>query len=821
MVKTNNKVFSLAAISYSVIKPNLPKQILVDCAILKQKLVNVKREEIICFFLSQCKSSEVFPNLLLGQISKRHRSRLKFSTAHIHAIDDEINKREECRKDFQQSYETERQKYVYQNLLLIDSIVSHYTTHEINKLRHKYDNQLNSLIKFKRATQQKESHQHKKVINLTNTQLTKSEQNTLEYGMNMTWPIHYTQKVELEHKIELERFYNNIEKHEKPSEENLDGIKTKLKAYHHDIKKIKIETKKSDEMHIKNLKKLGKNKKNYTAKFDKGNGVCIDNKDTYIRKMEAILSDNTRFRLFKMDKRVKKSPFIYIEEKFNRELLKLQKSCKISSEIYDKVRSTGSQPARLYGLPKIHKNAQDPKYRPILSMTNSFCTNLAKWLDSLLKPFLPSTYTVKDTFEFVEDLRAASINSDQFFVSYDVTSLFTQIPVDETIDFICNFVPMHEMPIRKNVLKELLKMSCKNIMFQFNNKLYEQFDGMCMGSNLGPTMAAFAMHMVEEKYTIRPTFYKRYVDDIFAVFNTQKEADEFHKHINSIHPNIQFTQENETNNSIIFLDVCVTKSDNQIHTKWNLKTTNTGTYIHKTAHSPTSHKTGAMRSLIYRAYRICSSQILFDECFETIEAMFINNGFHPVFINKIKKKVILKQQSQISKQDKTARRTLYITTNYIQAHDKHLRKVAKTIEEILGKEEVAIRIAHRTRKTQSFFQNKDKIDSDVKSSLIYAYECDTCPGHTYIGESIRHFKTRKLEHLTGDKGDTEITLHQHTKYEENFRIVIQTKQTLIAESLVYHTIPPHLRLNKYHPPFELKLFDCDTSNGDANNRRRL
>ena len=53
----------------------------------------------------------------------------------------------------------------------------------------------------------------------------------------------------------------------------------------------------------------------------------------------------------------------------------------------------------------------------------------------------------------------------------------------------------------------------------FNGKLYEQLDGMCMGSNLGPAMAAFTMHMVETKYTIEPLFYARYVDDILVLFN--------------------------------------------------------------------------------------------------------------------------------------------------------------------------------------------------------------------------------------------------------------------------------------------------------------
>ena len=98
------------------------------------------------------------------------------------------------------------------------------------------------------------------------------------------------------------------------------------------------------------------------------------------------------------------------------------------------VRSTGAQLARLYGLPKVHKSQSDPKFRPILSMPNAYCTNLTKWLDTLLKKFIPTQFTTKDTFEFVQKLKDMNFSADKYFTSYDVESLFTQIPIDETID---------------------------------------------------------------------------------------------------------------------------------------------------------------------------------------------------------------------------------------------------------------------------------------------------------------------------------------------------------------------------------------------------
>ena len=117
-------------------------------------------------------------------------------------------------------------------------------------------------------------------------------------------------------------------------------------------------------------------------------------------------------------------------------------------------------------------------------------------------------------------------------------------------------------------------------------------------------------------------------------------------------------------------------------------------------------------------------------------------------------------------------------------------------------------------RTAALFQNKDKIDRDIQSNVVYLYNCDQCSGQKYVGESVRHFITRKREHIKGDKGETEVYTHIHQAKESNFSIVTVTKHTTIGESLVYHSIPPRFRLNKYHPPYALQLFTCDTDEND-------
>ena len=87
-----------------------------------------------------------------------------------------------------------------------------------------------------------------------------------------------------------------------------------------------------------------------------------------------------------------------IEAHIQRRLLQLKKEGLLPSNIYSRIRPTGSQRPRMYGLPKIHK--QDVPLRPILSMTGSAQHQLAQWLTSVIDSVLSlySTYCISDSF---------------------------------------------------------------------------------------------------------------------------------------------------------------------------------------------------------------------------------------------------------------------------------------------------------------------------------------------------------------------------------------------------------------------------------------
>ena len=159
-----------------------------------------------------------------------------------------------------------------------------------------------------------------------------------------------------------------------------------------------------------------------------------------------------------------------------------------------------AQFGRAYGLPKIHKDYINlPKVRLIVDTTNTPHYDIGKYLASLLSPLTHNEYTVKDSSEAAE--RIWKIPPDHFeqgyqFVSLDVTSLFTNVPLQRIINVILKGVHKEgsiKTKLAKSILKKLISDSCKKTAFSFDNKIYEQIDGVSMGSSLGPVLANIIM----------------------------------------------------------------------------------------------------------------------------------------------------------------------------------------------------------------------------------------------------------------------------------------------------------------------------------------
>ncbi|XP_068696778.1 uncharacterized protein [Montipora foliosa] len=144
--------------------------------------------------------------------------------------------------------------------------------------------------------------------------------------------------------------------------------------------------------------------------------------------------------------------------------------------------------------------------------------------------------------------------------SLDVTSLFTNVPLDETIQ-ICldRLYSLPDPQLLRTVLKDLLPFATKKSHFIFDGQYYDQIDGVAMGSPLGPVLANIFMCHFEEKWLMNsrfcPSLWFRDVDSTFTMFDSKDNANEFLSFLNSRHDSIKFTIEFEEDNKIPFLDI--------------------------------------------------------------------------------------------------------------------------------------------------------------------------------------------------------------------------------------------------------------------------
>ena len=124
-----------------------------------------------------------------------------------------------------------------------------------------------------------------------------------------------------------------------------------------------------------------------------------------------------------------------MEKKLNDMLRELWVAGEMNKTGYDRLRATYSATPQLYGLPKIHK--PEVPLRPIVSSIGSPTYNLAKFLTHIVSPLSGKTPSfVKDSGDFVEKVRRLRPEEGSILVSFDVTSLFTKVPIAEALEVI-------------------------------------------------------------------------------------------------------------------------------------------------------------------------------------------------------------------------------------------------------------------------------------------------------------------------------------------------------------------------------------------------
>ena len=214
------------------------------------------------------------------------------------------------------------------------------------------------------------------------------------------------------------------------------------------------------------------------------------------------------------------------------------------------------------------------------------------------------------------------ISAGSILVSYDVSSLFTNVPLNETIEIFGEkvfkdnwFNSTYDLNISKEDIVDLLSAATKDQLFQFNGSLYEQIDGVAMGSPLSPLPANMFMSSLEEEINMvgnLPPYYCRFVDDVMPDIPT---AMDFLNTLNHAHPAVKFTMEIEKDGMLPFLGTQLLHLVPQIKTSVYVKPTYTSLLLHYQSHVDNWYKQSLLTFMLDRSHRLSLSWIYFsDEC---------------------------------------------------------------------------------------------------------------------------------------------------------------------------------------------------------------
>ena len=342
------------------------------------------------------------------------------------------------------------------------------------------------------------------------------------------------------------------------------------------------------------LNNLRKNKDIVIKKADKGSVVVIMDKKNYITEGYRQLNNYNHYE--KVNEPIYPRTAIKITGILN----KLKSAGAISEKQFNFLSPPQEpRPRYFYMLPKIHKEDSCwtipnvmPPGRPIVSDCNSESKNVSSFIDSHLKRFaMDHPSYIKNTYDFVEKIKALSLPDNCLLITLDVESMYTNIDHTKGLQAVRDV--MRNYPIYDDPIIELLELSLKSNDFLFNDEWFIQKVGTSMGKDWAPHYADIYMAKFEKeallKCPLKPHTYFRYLDDIFIIWPHGKDAfSEFLNIFNTHEPPIKF-KSSICIDSVNYLDTTVfkdPKNNNTLLTKVFFKPTDIHQMLHKHSFHP-------------------------------------------------------------------------------------------------------------------------------------------------------------------------------------------------------------------------------------------
>lgn len=516
---------------------------------------------------------------------------------------------------------------------------------------------------------------------------------------------------------------------------------------------------------VKSIKEKSDKNDIVFTKADKGNTVIAIEKTQYIQKTLAFIqngnfgtinSDPTNKFQKRIKEEIERSPSIISNQKF-------------------KLIIMNPQPPQLYSLIKLHK----PGYpiRPVVSYMSAPAYKLSAFLIDIIKNhcnFQPK-YSIKNSSDLINKIQNITVPTNARLISFDVQNLFPSIPPNDTVNLVENLLIKNQVnPVIKQEILNLLQICLDQSYFLFEDTFYESKEGLIMGSPLSPLLAEIFMDDLETKFHNNKwskafVYWYRYVDDILVCFTgTNRQLNNILQFINSLHPSITFTMEEEIDKSLNFLDLTITRTLDKHKFSIYHKPSHTDTTIHNKSNHPIQHKLATFHSMLHRLINTPLSEKDFNIELNIIKQIAVNNGYSHTIIEKmLSKKLKTKAVSEVYPIIKDKKQSFKVLT--------HFGKASTQVKNYLSQKNINIAFKTNNSLGKRLKNSKSKTNKNNKSG-IYQLKCGSCP-KIYIGQTGRSCSTRIKEHKSSflnKKSNSNYANHlleENHVFDDNYKIL--------------------------------------------------
>ncbi len=341
------------------------------------------------------------------------------------------------------------------------------------------------------------------------------------------------------------------------------------------------------------LKNLRLNKDIIIKPADKNMGLCLLNPTDYEYICMKHLSDDSTYTHIELKDYNIHRLYAYLRRLLTNHGILWKPTnplilTKLASSLLQLEKSDSLRTAPFYGTIKVHKSPISHQNRliyparPIAAAPFTATYHASKYLHNLLFPLVKLIPSIcHSSISVIYDMHFTPpiLTNDSVILTADVNALYPNIPIKQGIDAVIKTcLEFNYMLDKLTLIRDLLEWVLFNNYVTFNNKIYLQRTGTAMGTPVAPTFANLFLYQLEKPYLLQCIYYKRYIDDIFAIMKNEQESQQFVCNFNNVFPTIKLDA-THIGSTGVFLDLYFTLENNMIKHRIYQKPENKYSYI--------------------------------------------------------------------------------------------------------------------------------------------------------------------------------------------------------------------------------------------------